>query len=414
MKTIEDPEFLSILIEENKPYGYKELCELLDDAYYKNSGNARKKQILNWSRYFDFIKTVTKDGKKGRKFIIKEIYKEPKPETIKNRNSKYISLVYWLLLNDEYEPDVMYKSQLLTKLGFYSYRFKKSQGEKGIDNQAISFIYAAINQKYKSVIKSLKKNLLIEHEEFIMAEDLNTREIREPTLEEVMTITECEDTAIFKCYKSIAQCNNPRIPEKRQKAIAIIVMYGKLGTYLELKNKEIEKRLNIKIHKFIKYSVIDNPGKEIDFSEIEADEDLQDDYGVISWERVRQKLNDRINESLYESLEKRMKNKKEKRRFSEEVAAEIKELIELNYIPLSVYTNDNSDYEPKTKEDNQPSIIEIDPTEAKWLNECNAALEREEEYDRQHEESKSLYNNADLCEKLKDFLGEDINKNEYI
>ena len=47
---------------------YGELCELLQEK--KKEGNTKKSQEREWGRYFDY-------EKKGRQFIIKEIYEEP-------------------------------------------------------------------------------------------------------------------------------------------------------------------------------------------------------------------------------------------------------------------------------------------------------------------------------------------------
>lgn len=255
-----------------------------------------------------------------------------------------------MLNDDEYDykpidftPDAVFKSQLLCKLGFCSYEFMRVQKEKGIDNPAVSFVYNNINAKFNGVIKSLKDNGLIKYYDFLEVIDLASGEVREPTLDEEMTILECEDTAIFNCFKLIAQYHNPTIPQKN-KAISVIVMHRMFSKYLEFKSDEIKKRLNIQVRKRVKYSVIQEPIKKIDFSEIEKDETLRDDYGVLKWELVRRELNKRVNQSLLKSLEKKMHHEDPKKRFSDESAREIKELIDLNYIPLTVYDNDDDDY----------------------------------------------------------------------
>lgn len=73
---------------------YKELCRALDEKVM--AGNSKKAQLKEWERYFSY----TKDG---HKFIITEIYSEPKEKDDKrilgNNAAYYIDYIEILLLN---------------------------------------------------------------------------------------------------------------------------------------------------------------------------------------------------------------------------------------------------------------------------------------------------------------------------
>lgn len=85
---------------------YKELCQLLGQDVLQ--GNSKKYQIQQWQEYFDF----TKDG---RKYIIKEVFDEPKTRIDGRRMNNGIYVMYIEQLLMEY----------LTKLDGYSAVFSK-------------------------------------------------------------------------------------------------------------------------------------------------------------------------------------------------------------------------------------------------------------------------------------------------
>lgn len=70
---------------------YKEMCFLLEEEI--NGGDEKKAQLKEWERYFNY----TKDG---HKFIIVEIYAEPKKKEVrKGNNSIYVEYIELLLMN---------------------------------------------------------------------------------------------------------------------------------------------------------------------------------------------------------------------------------------------------------------------------------------------------------------------------
>lgn len=73
---------------------YKELCHALGEKVM--AGNSKKAQLKEWERYFSYTK-------EGHKFIITEIYNEPKERDDKrilgNNAAYYIDYIEILLLN---------------------------------------------------------------------------------------------------------------------------------------------------------------------------------------------------------------------------------------------------------------------------------------------------------------------------
>jgi hypothetical protein len=69
-------------------------CELLGEEV-KNGSKGKRYQFIEWERYINFTKS-------GQKFIIQEIYTEPKPK-IENRGGnnkiKYIEIIEKLILD---------------------------------------------------------------------------------------------------------------------------------------------------------------------------------------------------------------------------------------------------------------------------------------------------------------------------
>lgn len=66
-------------LEVNKGYKYKELCAVLGEDE-KGRGNSRNLQFRNWQRYFEW-------ERQGHKYIVQEIYDNPKPKVDGRKNN---------------------------------------------------------------------------------------------------------------------------------------------------------------------------------------------------------------------------------------------------------------------------------------------------------------------------------------
>lgn len=88
---------------------YSALCTALDEP--QKTGKSKQLQLLDWQRYFAY-------EKQGHKFIITEIFEEPK-EKVKKQNTKYTSNNR---INIQSMIDLLQSNLDYTKGQFYSYR----------------------------------------------------------------------------------------------------------------------------------------------------------------------------------------------------------------------------------------------------------------------------------------------------
>ena len=95
---------------------YKAMCEILGEDI-ATGGNARKAQIDEWGRYFDY-------EKQGHKFIINEVYAEPLPKDFSKNDiySKYVNVLLLKILKEEGSGDFT-TAQLLKACGFVNSNF---------------------------------------------------------------------------------------------------------------------------------------------------------------------------------------------------------------------------------------------------------------------------------------------------
>jgi hypothetical protein len=165
---------------------YKDLCELLEQPYYKG-GNQKKSQLIEFARYFDF-------ENKDRKLLIKEIYDKPKEKeyrypanaiyaeciekillTYLSKQKGYITYIssqylYWTLgmVNKDYidmqRPDN--KEKLRQDLR-NKYEWDKETVKDKSVNFYINDFYSRCRSKFADIIdsslKSLQRRRLIEY-----------------------------------------------------------------------------------------------------------------------------------------------------------------------------------------------------------------------------------------------------------
>lgn len=109
---------------------YKEICNILEEE--PKGGDSKKAQMKEWNRYFNW-------DRKGYKFIITEIYNEPKPKEDgrinngQNPNShhnqngmygKYIDkLLYTSLIAESSKTFVLTNNQIATQIGMVNKKF---------------------------------------------------------------------------------------------------------------------------------------------------------------------------------------------------------------------------------------------------------------------------------------------------
>ena len=115
-------------------FSYKQLCDILNDDYKKNSGNSKKNQIQFWSNFFD-LKHI------GYKYEITEIYDTPLMNFYTNNRSDFYDVSMYIILSlllkqvDELNPSNetasinITKSSLALQLGFINERYRKFFGK---------------------------------------------------------------------------------------------------------------------------------------------------------------------------------------------------------------------------------------------------------------------------------------------
>ncbi|STO12829.1 Uncharacterised protein [[Flavobacterium] thermophilum] len=147
---------------------YKELCSVLGEKVM--AGNSKKAQLKEWERYFSY----TKDG---HKFIITEIYNEPKERDDKrilgNNAAYYIDYIEILLLNlfaeyaeQEQRTLLLSKSKLLyllkminTNYLFYRDKTNKLSEYINISEEEIKDFYESSNNTLTSNIETALRRL---------------------------------------------------------------------------------------------------------------------------------------------------------------------------------------------------------------------------------------------------------------
>lgn len=169
---------------------YKQICETLEQSKY--GGNQKKAQLKEFLRYFDF-----EYDKETKKYLIKEIYEEPLPPSLKlpanaiySKHIKIILLSYLLRhTNNNPEGAVYISSQKLYQaLGMVNQRYVEMQNKDQrivlrnslraecnfsdkVDDRSLNFyinnFYERCRSKFSSIIKttldSLEKQNYITH-----------------------------------------------------------------------------------------------------------------------------------------------------------------------------------------------------------------------------------------------------------
>ena len=313
-----------IFLTENQSYTYSELINLLEEP--RKEGNAKIKQITDWYRYFDYDKHKTK-------FVIKEIYKEPKPQIIKPRHSKYINLTWFLLKSLLGKQGESTKTNLMQTIGFVTNDFIKEAFNLGIDDHAVSFVYSKINSKFTSNINSFENKEMMHYSKVLYGVKKRTGEVIELTPQEIEKYNELDLQAVTNTFKSDEFEAYKSVPSSNPKGIIIKEHhYQKYQKNLaDIVKAETDFK---KVFPLIRRE-ISNSDFTYDTSEAEA---IVNNNGSI--EAVKQELNRRINESIYEAFERKIYNGKV---FDDNTTEKIIKLIHLNDLNAACSYNEISD-----------------------------------------------------------------------
>lgn len=159
-----EKELLHNIITKLKPgdiiKNYKDLCTILEIPVL--AGNAKKYQLKDLNRYFDYKKD-------GQKFIITEVYSSPKEKEDKRiENSvylKFIQIILMDLLVNRMDEKLSYstnKKQLCLDLGMVNEKYKrnnivqinKSLPGYGITDYDLEMFYDKCNSRLTDILES--------------------------------------------------------------------------------------------------------------------------------------------------------------------------------------------------------------------------------------------------------------------
>jgi hypothetical protein len=159
---------------------YKILCEILEQPIL-NGGNAKKSQMKEFERYFEYQKV-------GNKFVITDIYDEPLEKNDERKlgnNSIYVKYIEAILLrhlsNESDYTCILRKKQMWLLLGMINdnYQLLKTKELQRIDTRMTSFevnnFYQRCNQKLDRILftalNNLKNRCLLSYYEEIVIVD---------------------------------------------------------------------------------------------------------------------------------------------------------------------------------------------------------------------------------------------------
>lgn len=263
---------------------YKSLCEKLDDSYFRNSGNARKKQLTTWSRFFEYEKI-------GIKFKIVQIYDEPKPEIIWARNIKFTNIICHLLMMNINKSEqgciITTTNKMMSDLGMMSKQFKNQcVNNRNLDDTAIDFVYSELKKRLGVALRSLEKNNIIK---------LNTYNVKivdsDKWETEIFTDEENEQLAKIndECMWEYQLSRNRKVFTNIQS----IKLECGLTEYMKIRNKKISEAFGCKVMKQHHLEKINS----------NAVYGLEDDLINLNQSDLEKVLNQRLCDSMMSTLD---------------------------------------------------------------------------------------------------------------
>ncbi|WP_315114517.1 hypothetical protein [uncultured Clostridium sp.] len=307
-----------INLEIGKEYKYKELCELLQ-VEEKGRGKSRELQFEDWKRYFDFYKP----NPKGQKFIVKEVYSEPKEKvdgrgksegSRGNNTGEYSPYIIPILKNyfnwayGQNSNGIFYttNNNLAKKCGLITDNYLCARDNKSIfinlmkkegliNNAAVYHVFNKSKDNYKGIIKynldKLVKEGNIEYEYNWLIQFWNDKDKKEARLvdEDELKIIE-QIQAELKEKMGLEDISNIYYSEKTMKGFYFEFdklikerikdcarIFKGYQITIHKKYEEIDtKQMNIKVNKIFRNKIYKNLKKSAD----KVKEELGDYWGL--------------------------------------------------------------------------------------------------------------------------------------
>lgn len=224
---------------------YSEMCKLVGEEIC--TGNAKKAQINNWKRYFDFYK-------EGQKFIVTDVYDVPysSDDARKRREGLYVKYIELLLIEylskcTDFQTDIS-KKALYGILGMTNSNYANFKNKRDykrlkekiqlnsscvVSDLSIDHFYQRSDQKLNSILmaalKSMKDRFLIDYR------NINTIAVKTPDGEIVTwQATDTED-------KKILALKEETLEEMNCRTFSDIIIKGKVDKFFSLLNEKGKK-----------------------------------------------------------------------------------------------------------------------------------------------------------------------------
>lgn len=136
---------------------YQEMISLLQETR-KKTHDKKERQEKEWHRYFDWTR-------EGNKYIITEVYEQPRVETIHNKKGRYINYFGYILLDILRQNEGMihwFKKQLFEEMRMKSYPYLKYTEE--IRDKYTDIVDETINNIFESCVRQMQNKGLIKVE----------------------------------------------------------------------------------------------------------------------------------------------------------------------------------------------------------------------------------------------------------
>jgi len=217
---------------------YKQLCELLGEE--TKTGNARKAQLKEFKRYFDWEKS-------GQKFIITDIYDEPLEKDDKRKfgnNSIYVKYIEVILLKDLSKQKGF--TRTLTKrkwwelLGIVNERYNKVP-QKELEKLDYSVTPWEVKHFYQRCDKKLNQ---------ILFSALNSLKSRKLITYEIQTIIVERDEKGRDIYHEADDNEKKMLLDVEHHVLHNIYKYDKIiYVFLKFQQKEFYEKVNELLYK---------------------------------------------------------------------------------------------------------------------------------------------------------------------
>lgn len=300
-------------IKVNQSYNYTQLCTLLGESKKKTTAK-KERHLQQFKRYFNWEQIGE------RRYLITEIYSEPKPEIINSKKSKYMNYFGYILLNTlrKYDNEVCwFKQTFMEIMNIKTKTYINYANENDFYDDAVDVVNYTIANIFNSCLNQMINKEIIKVEKVYVSsavsEHTGKTTCDELTDDDKQIYIDIENNVFFEY--AMDHRLNPNDIKGIKKHISVT---GNWGSHYNRLNSKIKNKMNKDIRIKIKVSLIN-----------EAIYDVNPDT-------VYDDLNAAINKRLIEVAEKYSGDDKEE-------ILKIAELNSIAYVPQRTITQSEID-----------------------------------------------------------------------